>query len=130
MKTPTLRRPAIAALTVFAALAGSLTGCGKPDVAPVPPAPAAPAEQTLNLPGTPPAPRAPAASAAPAAPGVLAPRPPVDPATKLAIERYFNETGRAPQSWADLIAKKYISAAPLDPTGKPVDFNKFLFDMR
>lgn len=117
-------------MVAAAALVGMVTGCGKPDVAPVAPAPAAPAEQTLNLPGTPPAPRAPAASAAPAAPAALAQRPPVDPATKLAIERYFNETGRAPQSWADLIAKKYISAAPLDPTGKPTDFNKFLFDMR
>lgn len=117
-------------LATVAAIAGMLTGCGKPEAPSAAPTVAAPAEQTLNFPGTPPAPRVPAASAAPAAPSAPAPRPPVDPATKLAIERYFNETGRAPQSWADLIAKKYIGAAPLDATGKPVDFNKFLFDMR
>lgn len=127
MKDPFARLRSVVAA---AAIAGSLIGCGKPETPPVAPTAAAPAEQTLNLPGTPPAPRAPAASAVPTAPAASAPRPPVDPATKLAIERYFNETGRAPQSWADLIAKKYLSAAPLDPTGKPVDFNKFLFDMR
>ncbi|GDY23270.1 hypothetical protein LBMAG56_46170 [Verrucomicrobiota bacterium] len=117
-------------VAVTVAIAGSLIGCDKPAAPSAPPTAAAPAEQTLDLPGTPPAPRAPAASAAPAAHAAPASRLPVDPATKLAIERYFNETGRAPQSWADLIAKKYIGAAPLDATGKPVDFNKFLFDMR
>ena len=122
-----VRRPSVA---VAAALAGLAISCGKSDAPPAVPSAAAPAEQTLELPGTPPAPRAPVASTVPAASPAPAPRPPVDPATKLAIERYFNETGRAPQSWAELIAKKYLSAAPLDPTGKPVDFNKFLFDMR
>lgn len=127
MNAFSFRRPSVA---VAAALAGLAVSCGKSDAPPAVPSAAAPAEQTLELPGTPPAPRAPAASVVPTAPAASAPRPPVDPATKLAIERYFNETGRAPQSWADLIAKKYIGAAPLDPTGKPVDFNKFLFDMR
>ncbi len=117
-------------VVVAGALVGFLIGCGRPEPPPLAPSAAPPAEQTLELPGTPPAPRAPATVAAPATSSGPAQSPPVDPATKLAIERYFNEMGRAPQSWADLIAKKYIAAVPLDPTGKPVDFNKFLFDMR
>jgi hypothetical protein len=118
-------------ISVAALLASLLIACGeKEQPAPPPPKPKPAAEAgEIPLPGAPVAKPAVPTVPAVAAPG-LPDRPKVDPALKAAVERYFNESGRAPESWQDLIKKKLITSVPVDQTGTPMDFKKFLFDMR
>ena len=115
----------------FVGIAAQLSACGKKETATPASAPApAVAEQSVEIPLAAPTAKAPSPltpSTTPAAPGE---RPPVDPVLKRAIERYFGESGRSPESWQDLVTKKYLPAIPLDATGTPLDFKKFLFDMR
>ena len=116
-----------------------LAGCGKeetPAAAPAAnPAKSATTEQSADLLlGGSQAPARPAPTATPAptpeAAGVPAAKPKVDPVLKLAIERYFNESGRAPETWMDLVKKGYLTSVPLDASGNPLNFRQFLLDMR
>lgn len=126
-------------ITAVVAITGAvcLTGCGKEETVVVPPPKAAGAaggEQSVDslLGGS----ATPVRSAAPPAPtgaGAVVPgatKVKVDPVLKAAIERYFENSGRAPEAWADLVKKQLIPAVPLDASGKPLDFRQFLLDMR
>ena len=115
-----------------------LAGCGKEETVVVPPPKAvggAAGEQSVDsLLGGPAAPvRSAAPPVLPTGAGAVVPgeaKVKVDPVLKAAIERYFENSGRAPEAWADLVKKQLIPAVPLDASGKPLDFRQFLLDMR
>ena len=90
-------------------------------------------------PPPPPANTAPAAATAapanrPAAATAPNPRPsraghPGEPANPESLhglpEKYFNQVGSFPNSWQQMIERKYISAVPMGKNGKPLDFRQY-----
>jgi hypothetical protein len=44
---------------------------------------------------------------------------------KQLCEKYFNDYGRFPNRWEDLINARYISKIPTEPDGKPMDYVRF-----
>jgi len=40
-------------------------------------------------------------------------------------EKYFNQVGSFPNSWQQLIERKYLAAVPMGKNGKPLDFREY-----
>ncbi len=112
-------------LILLLALAGCRRKSTPPPTPPVTSEPA-PAPATPGA-GQPPA-NAPVPGTAPRPAKSRAGHPgePADPASLRGLpEKYFAQVGSFPNSWQEMINRKYLAAVPLGKNGKPLDFRQY-----
>ena len=105
------------------------SGCRKRAKPPTPepgaPAPTSPAAVEPPTGKAPPAPTT--TPGAPKRPSRVGhPGEPANPAELQGLpEKYFNQVGSFPNSWQQLIDRKYLKAVPVGKNGKPLDFRQY-----
>jgi len=121
-------------ILICLAMAPGIVGCSKKEESAPPPAPKS---QGVSIdsqaPATPEAPPPPPVAAQPEAtdsanadsiPKSAKVSPELMKLKKL-CEKYFDDFGRFPSRWEDLINAKYIPRVPTGPDGKPLDYVEF-----